>query len=97
MAMKYFIVIIIFFCLTFAVYAIGNKYFKTRRKRCWFNFITFDTLFALATLAVYYMAGAIWYVILLIITLNIICIYFSGWYLFTRIIFSRRNTNYEQL
>jgi hypothetical protein len=95
--MKYFIVLIIFLFLTSTVYAISHKYFDNRRKRCWFNFIAFDTLFALATLAVYYMAGAIWYVILLIIVLNIICIYISGWYLFTRIIFSRRNNNYEQL
>jgi len=95
--MKYSIVVIVFLILFAVAYALGNKYIESRRKRYWFNFITFDALFALATLAVYYMAGAMWYVILLIITLNIICIYFSGWYLFTRIIFSRRNTNYEQL
>jgi len=97
MAMKYIIVVIVFLILSAAAYAFGNKYIESHRKRYWFNFLTFDALFALSTLAAYYMAGAVWYVILLIIALNMICISFSGWYLFTKIIFRRRNTNYEQL
>lgn len=95
--MKYLVVVIVLLILTGVSYVVGKKYIENRRKRYWFSFISFDVLFALLSLTAYYMAGTVWYVILLIIALNLVCISFSGWYLFTKIIFRRRNNDYEQL
>lgn len=95
--MQYLIIFIVFLILSFLSARIGRKYFEDRRKRTWYQLIIFDALFALATLSVYFLTGIVWYVILAVISLNLLCIYLSARYLFIKVIFSRRNNKYEEI
>lgn len=95
--MKYLLILIIFLFFVGLTFYFTTKKIDNRRKRFWFQFIIFDLLFALASLCVYYVSEAVWYVTIGIIFLNLICIYLSGWYLFNKVIFIRRNKEYEKL